>query len=77
MNITSIKNNFRLRQNIRFNGDQSININLVQHLIFKDGERIESVEGIDLVKTYLTVDISSDQAHGSADVEFLQTSESR
>ena len=54
---------------------QSININLVQHLLIKDEEKIESVEGIDLVKTYLTVDISSDQAHGSADVEFLQTSE--
>ena len=54
---------------------QSININLVQHLLIKDEEKIESVEGIDLVKTYLTVDISSDQAHGSADIEFLQTSE--
>jgi len=55
------------------NGNQSININLVQHLLFQEGERIESIKGIDLVKTYLTVDICSDQIHGSADVEFLET----
>ena len=29
--------------------------------------------GVDLVKTYLTVEINSDQVHGSADVEFLDT----
>ena len=28
---------------------------------------------VDLVKTYLTVEINSDQVHGSADVEFLDT----
>ena len=37
------------------NSNQSININLVQHLLFKEGEKIESVKGIDLVKTYLIV----------------------
>ena len=55
------------------NGNQSIGINLTQHLSFKEGEKIESINGIDLVKTYLTVDISSDQIHGSADIEFLDT----
>jgi DNA-directed RNA polymerase subunit beta' len=57
----------------RLNGNQSIGINLTQHLLFKEGEKIESIDGIDLVKTYLTVDISSDQIHGSADIEFLET----
>lgn len=56
-------------------GNQFIGINLIQHLLFKEGEKIESIKGIDLVKTYLTVDISSDEIHGSADVEFLKTDE--
>ena len=50
-----------------------IGINLIDKLLFKEGEKIESIKGIDLVKTYLTVDISSDEVHGSADVEFLET----
>ena len=70
------KEQFQVETEHSFNGDQSININLVQHLIFKDGERIESINGVDLVKTYLTVEISSDQVHGSADVEFLDTDKS-
>ena len=67
------KEQFQVETEHSFNGDQSININLVQHLIFKDEERIESINGVDLVKTYLTVEINSDQVHGSADVEFLDT----
>ena len=55
------------------NDDESIKINLVQHLLFEEGEKIESADGIDLVKTYLTVDIDSEKVHGSADVEFLET----
>ena len=70
------KEQFQVETEHSFNGDQSININLVQHLIFKDGERIESINGVDLVKTYLTVEINSDQVHGSADVEFLDTDKS-
>jgi DNA-directed RNA polymerase subunit beta' len=46
-----------------------------EKLIAKEGEKIESINGIDLVKTYLTVDISSDQIHGSADIEFLDTNQ--
>ena len=38
------KEQFQVETEHSFNGDQSININLVQHLIFKDGERIESIE---------------------------------
>lgn len=69
------KEQFQVETEHSFNGDQSINMNLVQHLIFKDGERIESINGVDLVKTYLTVEINSDQVHGSADIEFLDTDE--
>ena len=55
------------------NENQSIEIKLVQQLLVQDEEKVESVEGIDLIKTFLTVDIYSDQTHGSADVEFLET----
>ena len=58
------------------NESQSIEMKLVQQLLVRDEERIESVEGIDLIKTYLAVDIYSDQAHVSADVEFLETDKS-
>jgi DNA-directed RNA polymerase subunit beta' len=70
------KKQFQVETKHSINGNQSININLVQHLLFQEGERIESIKGIDLVKTYLTVDICSDQIHGSADVEFLGTNKS-
>ncbi len=53
--------------------NEPIEINLIQHLLFKEGEKIESVDGIDLVKTYLTVNIDSEKVHGSADIEFLET----
>jgi DNA-directed RNA polymerase subunit beta' len=67
------KEQFQIETQHSLNGSQYIGINLTQHLSFKEGEKIESINGIDLVKTYLTVDISSDQIHGSADIEFLDT----
>ena len=66
---------FQIETEHSLNCSQSIGINLTQHLSFKEGEKIESINGIDLVKTYLTVDISSDQIHGSADIEFLDTNQ--
>ena len=67
------KEQFKVETEHSLSGNQFIGINLIQHLLFKEGEKIESIKGIDLVKTYLTVDISSDEVHGSADVEFLET----
>ena len=67
------KEQFQIETEHSLNENQSIEINLVQQLLIKDEEKIESVEGVDLVKTYLTVDIYSDQTHGSADIEFLET----
>jgi len=67
------KEQFQIETEHSLNGSQSIGINFTQNLLFKEGERIESINGVDLVKTYLTVDICSNQIHGSADVEFLET----
>jgi DNA-directed RNA polymerase subunit beta' len=69
------KEQFKVETEHSLSGNQFIGINLIQHLLFKEGEKIESIKGIDLVKTYLAVDISSDEVHGSADVEFLETDE--
>ena len=68
------KEQFQIETENSLNENQSIEINLVQQLLIKDGEVVESVEGVDLVKTYLAVEIYSDQTHGSADIEFLETS---
>jgi DNA-directed RNA polymerase subunit beta' len=67
------KKQFQIETGHSLNGSQSIGINFTQNLLFKEGEKIESINGVDLVKTYLTVDICSNQIHGSADVEFLET----
>lgn len=71
------KEQFQIDTEHSLNGKQSISINFTQHLLFKEGERVESINGIDLVKTYLTVDIASEQIHGSADIEFLETNNKR
>ena len=69
------KDQFKIETEHSINDKQFISIHLIQHLLFKEGEKIESIKGIDLVKTYLTVDILSDGVHGSADIEFLETKE--
>ena len=77
MSSLSIESSSRLKTENSLNENQSIEINLVQQLLIEDGEVVESVEGVDLVKTYLAVEIYSDQTHGSADIEFLETSRYR
>lgn len=38
----------------------AMNLRLVRHTDFKDGDRVKSVQGIDLIKTYLTLEIASE-----------------
>lgn len=71
------KEQFQIDTEHSLNGKQSISINFTQHLLFREGERVESINGIDLVKTYLTVDVASEQIHCSADIEFLETNNKR
>jgi DNA-directed RNA polymerase subunit beta' len=49
----------------------SIGLKIVKRLPFKDGEKIKSVEGVDLLKTYIILDTDSAFSHLSADIEFI------
>jgi DNA-directed RNA polymerase subunit beta' len=51
--------------------DQSISLKLVKRLPFKDGEKIQSIKGIDLLKTYIILETESTFSHLSADIEFI------
>ena len=54
--------------------DQSISLKLVKRLPFKDGEKIQSIKGIDLLKTYIILETESTFSHLSADIEFIPIS---
>lgn len=49
----------------------SIRLKIVKRLQFKDGEKIKSIQGVDLVKTYIILETDSVVSHLSADIEFL------
>ena len=56
------------------NSNHSIQLNVVQRLLYKNEDIIKSVEGVDLIKTYLVLNFDSNNL--SADVEFLPNSDS-
>jgi DNA-directed RNA polymerase subunit beta' len=57
------------------NSNNSIQLNVVQRLLYKNEEKVKSVDGIDLIKTYLVLNFESSNL--SADVEFLPESDSK
>ena len=50
---------------------EAINLSLTRRISFKDGARIKSIHGIDLVKTYLTLEISPDFSNLSCFFDFI------
>ncbi|MFM7449227.1 MAG: DNA-directed RNA polymerase subunit beta' [Leptolyngbyaceae cyanobacterium] len=50
---------------------RSIRLRAVQRLPYKDGERVKSIEGIELLKTQLILDIDKDAPQLAADIELL------
>ncbi len=46
-------------------------LSIVRKLLYKDGEKVRSLNGIDLFKTYLILEADSTLAHLSADIEFV------
>jgi DNA-directed RNA polymerase subunit beta' len=50
---------------------QAIELKIVKRLPFKDGEKIQSIEGVDLLKTYIILDTDSTFSHLAADIEFI------
>jgi DNA-directed RNA polymerase subunit beta' len=60
-----------LKQTLTNDTHTVLQIDVVQRIMFKDGERVKSFEPVNLLKTYLVLNIISDLPHLSADVEFL------
>jgi DNA-directed RNA polymerase subunit beta' len=60
-----------LEQEYLTDSNHFISLNVINSLPFKDGERIKSVDGIDLLKTYIVLDTESNVPHLSADIEFV------
>jgi len=51
---------------------RSIQLRAVQRLPYKDGERVKSVEGLELLKTQLVLEIDKDTPQLAADIELLE-----
>ena len=65
-----------LEQKIINDLESSFKLTVVRKLLYKDGERIKLLSGTDLLKTYLILEADSKFLHLSADVEFVQISNS-
>jgi DNA-directed RNA polymerase subunit beta' len=50
-------------------GGSNIRLRAVQRISFKDGERVKSVEGKELLRTQLVLDIEEEASHLEADIE--------
>jgi len=52
-------------------GGRSIRLRAVQRIPFKDGERVKSVEGLELLRTQLVLEIEKDAPQLAADIELV------
>lgn len=50
---------------------RAIRLRAVQRIPYKDGERVKSIDGLELLRTQLVLEIDSDAIHLAADIEFL------
>lgn len=50
---------------------RSIQLRAVQRLPYKDGERVKSIEGLDLLRTQLVLEIDTDAPQLAADIEVI------
>lgn len=66
-----------LQQSFLNNSRTNIKICITQKILLRDEEKIKSSNPINLLKTYLTLQIVSDLPHLSADVEFCLTKENQ
>ncbi|PSN15436.1 DNA-directed RNA polymerase subunit beta'' [filamentous cyanobacterium CCT1] len=49
----------------------SIKLRAIQRIPFKDGERVKSVDGVELLRTQLVLDIEDESPHVVADIELV------
>lgn len=62
-----------LEQNCITESTHNIKLRIVNRLPFKDGERIKSIDGIELLKTYIVLETDSSVPHLCADIEFVSS----
>ncbi len=55
--------------------DNSIRLKAIQRLLYKDGERVKSVEGIEILRTQLVLDIDEGGSQLTADIELKADSD--
>lgn len=60
-----------LKQTLTNDTHTNLKIEIVQRVLVRDGEKIKSYSPVNLLKTYLVLNIISDLSHLSADVEFI------
>ena len=53
----------------------SIRLRAIQRIPFKDGERVKSVDGVELLRTQLVLDIEDESPHVVADIELVPDDE--
>ncbi|WP_413163266.1 DNA-directed RNA polymerase subunit beta' [Capilliphycus salinus ALCB114379] len=51
--------------------NESISLQAVQRLTYKDGERVRSVEGVELLRTQLVINIGTEAPQLAADIELI------
>ncbi|MGP1385083.1 MAG: DNA-directed RNA polymerase subunit beta' [Thainema sp.] len=58
---------------------RAISLRAIQRIPFKDGERVKSVEGLELLRTQLVLEIGTEAPHLAADIELIpdETDEDR
>ena len=52
----------------------ALNLSLIRRIYFKDGTRVKSIKGIDLIKTYLALDLSQNFSNLTCSVDFVYNS---
>ncbi len=60
-----------LQQTLTNDTQTILNIGVIQRILFKDGELVKSACPVNLLKTYLVLNIQSELPHLSGDVEFV------
>jgi DNA-directed RNA polymerase subunit beta' len=60
-------------QESAYQSGHSIGLRAVQRISFRDGERIKSIEGLELLRTQLVLEIDSNAPQLGADIEFDDT----
>jgi DNA-directed RNA polymerase subunit beta' len=53
----------------------SIRLRAVQRIFYKDGERVKAVEGLEILRTQLVLDIDEDSTQLTADIELIPDAE--